>query len=353
MLEAYLENTSGEVVVVVRDESDIQVPDAEKDRTRVAELPNLIYGSPSVAHFREISLFASLASTATEVAVVGADIMDGAYNPKASARRANMLRLANRMGADSKVLGFSWNGRPTTASRQFLKRATLAGTQLYVRDPISASRARGDGLSNVVETADMVFSATKMSEIVADKIVGNLSGQKIALVNISAHIEQSVPQIEDYVELTNGLISQGFNVFVIPHVSRTTSDDIELSRVLVDRVKSPQVELVDELLEPAAIRSLAHRASIVVSGRMHLSIIALSQGVPAVVLDSQGKVKGLEILFPEHFACIEPRAGFAFVALEAALRLHPRSVPVEHLSAVQRKSLTQFQPVCAAGAGNE
>ena len=49
----------------------------------------------------------------------------------------------------------------------------------------------------------------------------------------------------------------------------------------------------------------------VVTGRMHLAIMALHGAVPAIPLSYQGKLSGLMRLFGTEGLSVEPRPGFA------------------------------------------
>jgi colanic acid/amylovoran biosynthesis protein len=48
----------------------------------------------------------------------------------------------------------------------------------------------------------------------------------------------------------------------------------------------------------------------VITGRMHLAIMALWNRTPAIALATQGKVEGLMALFDSAEFCVEPTAGF-------------------------------------------
>lgn len=307
MIEAFLENVQGDIVIVARNEHDVLVPQWARERTVVMPLPNLIYGGLRSKHLKNIAEFVGLLRRASSLSLIGADVMDGAYNPRASIRRSNLVRLGQSLGVPSRILGFSWNGRAPKPVLEAAIRASRAGVQMMLRDPISSQRALAGGLQNTVEVADVVFRATTASEP-SDLCLS--AKRKLALVNISAHIESSFSQITEYVRIIDHLHHRGFDIVLIPHVSRDGSDDIALTRVLKSELDS-RVDLIDRLLKPEEVRGICRRASLVVTGRMHLSIIALSQEVPAVILSSQGKVEGLAQRFVGAAWSVEPRVGFA------------------------------------------
>lgn len=305
MIEAFLENVLGDIVIVARNETDVAVPEWANHRVTIVALPNLIYGGLRSKHLKHISAFIELLGRASSLSLIGADVMDGAYNPRASIRRSNLVRLGQAVGVPSRILGFSWNGQAPRPVLKSAVKASKAGVKMMLRDPISNDRARAGGLMNTVEVADVVFRGTKMSEP-AHTLISR--GQPLALVNISAHIESSFRQISEYISIVKHLVHRGYQVVLIPHVSREGSDDVALTRQLRSKL-DVEVGSVDELLKPEEVRAICSRASLVVTGRMHLSILALSQGVPSIILSSQGKVEGLAQRFPGAAWCVEPQTG--------------------------------------------
>ena len=94
--------------------------------------------------------------------------------------------------------------------------------------------------------------------------------------------------------------------------------DLDASREVVAAFPSnPYLFHVDELLAPGNVAWLAQHASAVVTGRMHLSILALNQGVPAIILATQGKVSGLLEQFDLPGLEVQPVSGFAADVVKA------------------------------------
>lgn len=309
MIEAILENSASNVTIVVRNSADVVIPSASAGSVRIIELSKLLYGRLGRRHLADVRSFLAMAEHCRRVSLVGADIMDGAYNSRASVRRAALLGLSESIGVESRILGFSWNGDAAGPALLALKRASKRGVRLMLRDPVSAARARKDGLENVIEVADLVFSATAVKECLTDEL--DPLGTKLALVNISGHIQNTVDQIPDYVVIVEDLLYRGYGVLLVPHVSRPGSDDLPLVTKVFSSFDDPRVKMVGTLLEPSEIRHLCRRADLVITGRMHLGIIGLSQLVPAIILSSQGKVEGLVERFPGFAHAIEPTLGLS------------------------------------------
>lgn len=318
MVESFLENTEGPIRLLVRHAHEVSVPAAHQQRTEVIALRSLVYGGLPLRLLDSIR-YQRLLRDAHSLAVIGADIMDGAYNWRASVNRSNLAWLASRQGVDTRILGFSWNGNADHRALEAIRRAAAAGVRLLLRDPVSAARIRADHVSRVSETADTVFAARSVDHKAAEQLLQALpAGSAFALINASGLVEQKTPQQEEYRTLIDGLLQRGLQVILLPHVSRPGADDMIACRNIQQACNDPRVHLVERLLQPAEIRGLTARARLVVTGRMHLSIMSLYNSVPAITLASQGKVEGLMQLFGLEALCIEPRPGFGQKALAQA-----------------------------------
>ncbi|MCD5422611.1 polysaccharide pyruvyl transferase family protein [Rhodococcus pyridinivorans] len=302
MLESFVGNVDGTVQVIVRSESDF-VWDTVSGTYEVAVLPSLLYGN-GAAHIRDFKRYLRLLLDATSVSVIGADIMDGAYNPKASVRRSNLIMVAAKQGVAARILGFSWNESPHPAASAALKRATGLGVRLFLRDPISFARAQRAQLGGCSLVADTVFSHPMSSS--GRDIADEAESRNVVLVNASALVHRRVDLVEGYEPMLRFLLDRLYKVVLVPHVIRPNGDDLELLRRLHEKLNDADVELVDRLMSPAEISDLLTHARFVITGRMHLGILALRMGVPPVVLATQGKVEGLFEMFGTPELALNP-----------------------------------------------
>ncbi len=314
MVEAFLENVSGPVQILVRGPADVRIPPQHAWRAQLVPIPHLIYGTARV-HRQAMVMLARTLDCALSLTVIGADIMDGAYSVRASARRADVASLARSVGIDARILGFSWNGHANIGVRRSLARAGRLGTRLQVRDPISSARARANRFENVVDVADAVFAARTSSAVAAKEYLG-ATPARYAVVNASALVGRSFDQTMEYVRIVTALLESDLTVVLLPHVVRHSGDDAAACRAVFDRLTEvsgtdPRVVLVKRLLTPAEVRGLCAGAEIVLTGRMHLAIQAMFHNVPAVALSTQGKVAGLMRLFDTEELCVEPGIGLS------------------------------------------
>ncbi|MFJ4038390.1 polysaccharide pyruvyl transferase family protein [Microbacterium sp. NPDC090007] len=310
MVEAFVAAADRPVTIVTRHDDDLVLPADLAGRARIVALPHLLYGDDH-GHRGDVRALGALLGGAATVSIIGADIMDGVYSLRPSVRRSTIAAVAAERGFDTSIIGFSWNGAAPAPARAALGRAGTAGARLLLRDPASAARVRALGIPGVVETADIVFTDDRR----ADRAPVVLAGLEppYALVNASGLIARTVDQAREYRPVLAELRARGIRVVLLPHVLRSTADDLAACRAVHDALRhdgeGEGVTLVETTLAPSEIRRLAASASVVVTGRMHLAVMSLAQGVPAVTLASQGKVEGLMRLFDWPELCVSPRTG--------------------------------------------
>lgn len=73
--------------------------------------------------------------------------------------------------------------------------------------------------------------------------------------------------------------------------------DVEVSQALYDSSCNPDDMLITEPFSPSQERRLLRDSYFVITGRMHVAILALSSGKPVIALETMGKVQGLFELF--------------------------------------------------------
>lgn len=311
MLEAFLERVPGDIRLIAKAAVDVDVPSHSVDRVTVLELPSLLYGALP-ARLPDLLKFRRLLRNAKSLSIVGADIMDGYYNARASINRAVLAWLACKLGVSCRVLGFSWAPGAHEHALSVLRAAADAGTTLFARDPISSDRLRSAGVVGVVDASDVVFSAEQRDNSAVKWLAKQTDGtRQFAIINVSGLLQRRSNLLEEYELIARHLMQLGLDVILLPHVSRAQTDDRAACQSLYERIDDRKTNVVlSNLLTPEQTRDLCAQARIVVTGRMHLAVIALSQGVPSVALASQGKVEGLMALFGSERMCVEPRIGF-------------------------------------------
>lgn len=324
MLESVLDNTPGEIVVILDSDTAAVIPDRSRARTTVVALPHLIDGYPW-SRTRDVLRFVRLVRRGRRLRVIGADLMDGLYNPTGSIARSSCLRTGADFGVESRVLGFSWSGQAHPSAVRALS-AAGAGVRCLAREPLSADRLRARGIRNVHSVADTVFAldGSRPYDRFDEWADGLEPGRRIALVNMSALIGARIDQTAEYRRILSELDRRGYAVALVPHVMRNSGDDShEIAKLSDDDVPSDALVLT-ELLSPLQIRHVAGRAHLVVTGRMHLSIMSISQGAVPITLGTQGKVEGLYRLLRVGNLEVEPTPGFGERVAQTIARVDPQ-----------------------------
>lgn len=334
MFEAFVANSAGRVLAIVPSLGALKNPDS--NRVETMAMPALMQLT-GVRHWADVWRLGRLVSQTRSLSVTGADIMDGGYNPVASVARWNLARCFAQKGVPSRLLGFSWNGRSPSIVAAYARAAHDAGVRALLRDPVSLRRIQADGLPNAVGTSDTVFRLTTTDSMIArsPEFKGFID-RPFAIVNASALVARGLDQIAELRGVVDALLASERNVVVLPHVQRGEHGDIEEGAQVAEGYPDSRVLFVNRLLDPSEIRALTKNAEVVVTGRMHLAIMALSQGTPAFVVSTQGKVEGLAELFETPDLLLEPSPGFGAAAIE---RLAPARLEAFRRKVAERLSM--------------
>ncbi|MDY0910386.1 polysaccharide pyruvyl transferase family protein [Microbacterium sp. CFBP9034] len=323
LFESFVEGTTGHISVVARRIDDVAIPPAHADRITVITMPELVYGMGG-AHRREVAELARLLARAFDFSIVGADIMDGRYVLRASVNRSVVAGAAAEAGIPTRILGFSWNGSARPPARRALVAASRSGAVPLLRDPVSLRRAENDGVTGAVLVADIVFTAASVDPTWAEEYA---TSAPLAIVNVSGLISDGVDQTAEYAEIIDQLRDGGYEVLLLPHVSRSSADDVVACQAVRERVGPERVRMASTLPTPAQVRGLTAIADVVVTGRMHLAIMSLWNGTPAITLATQGKVEGLMELMSAPELCVAPEPGFGAVVVSALRAILPAGSP--------------------------
>jgi len=320
MLNAVLASVPGRIAVVLTASTALKIPVEHRQRVHIEVLPSLVMGAP----FRRVSArraFIGLLRRSQRLLVIGADIMDGSYDRREAVLRFHLARLAREVGVPTRVLGFSWSARADRIATAEAV-ATAPFIELMAREPQSAARMRASGITPVYEVADVVFSLETDVQAPTDigEWIANAHARgAIVILNTSGLLASRHPGIRSsYVSIARGLLERGHSVLLLPHVLRAGDDDLSEARLLVEELGAREdLLLVDRELAPEEVGAVARLADAVVTGRMHLAILAMNTGTPAAIISSQGKVRGLLELAGLGRLELSPDDDLTAAALEA------------------------------------
>lgn len=326
MLEAFIANVPGEIDVLVTSSSSYLVPEEARNRVRLLTFNALVYGRGR-AHRADLARFCQLLARARSFSIVGADVIDGGYQLRAPMLSWALAAAVAQRRVDSRVLGFSWGESVNPLVVQAATAASIADVRLFARDPDSAERLAKDGVPGVREVVDMVFAlgGEDMESAELQTLRTTVPAESgYVLLNVSGLIASTVDLGADYLVLARELYADGVHLVLVPHVDNRGGSDSAALREFARALTALGIAhtVIARLLRPKQMRALARGANFVVTGRMHLSVLALSCAVPAVVLSTQGKVSGMlrRVGYPEWCVQPQPGAGLALLAAARAIR---------------------------------
>lgn len=344
MLESFLKNVDGPKLIIKTNANALIIPTKYSGDVQVIEMPGLIYGHV-IKFAKDFLRLQKLMPSTKALYVIGADIMDGGYNKNASALRSYIAYFFAKNKVPARVFGFSWNASPDPLALSAIKKAGAMGVTLCVRDPVSFKRLQQAGVENTKQVADMVFANETTQNDGIEDILDYCQNKKIAIVNASGLIAKDIDQLSEYSKIIDNLNDKGYSIVLLPHVIRPGANDLPICKALADKYSN--AFLVERLLEPDQVKRLAKEAKIVVTGRMHLSIMSLNQMIPSVVLSTQGKVDGLMQLFQTEDLSVEPVSNFGervchlIDQIDAEYNLYLEKIK-KNLHIVQSLSLKNF-----------
>lgn len=266
--------------------------------------------------------FCRMASRYERFFVLGTDVMDGYYGPRDSLQRIAVAKMASRAGVPTRIISFSFNNRPDPDCVQALK-ALPADVRLFGRDPLTLQRLI-DNLQRPVElVADVAFMLEPSPE--TDKVQSvyrwveaeRQAGRAVIGVNANhillEQVQDLTPErlVNAYAaalhEITQRYLTVSF--LFVPHDIRGRVSDVMLAEAIYAAVPAEvraHCMIIPTPCKPAEIKAMVAGLDFVLSGKMHLAIAALGQGVPVACIAYQDKFEGLFQHFELEGLTIQP-----------------------------------------------
>ena len=248
----------------------------------------------------------------TDFVILGADVLDGIYEPSNTIRRLWLAVAAQRAGLSANLIGFSFADRAGPQVRGFL-RDHCASFNIISRDPVSAARVAEVVGRPVPSAADLAFllprpdaASPAATEALAQAAAWRAEGRPIVVFNGNAHgLRTSHPGIDvaacarafaEALKQIHAATNCGF-VFV-SHDDRPGVSDADFIRTITALLpEGTPTAMPDAPIRPSDAKLLCEQANLTITGRMHLGIASLGVATPALFYDYQGKVEGLLELF--------------------------------------------------------
>lgn len=243
------------------------------------------------------------------VVIIGADVMDGYYCPEVSKSYWNFAEISQLAGAQTRIMGCSFNAAPAQAVIDLI-RSLHAPFLVNFRDPVSHRRfaALFERKANLV--ADLAFLLKPTSDpgdetqkLIAWTKSHQAGGSLTIGLNMNTHLfrgcgdETIQAAIESVAQaLLSFCQSQDTVLVLLPHDIRPASRDedclLRLHKILAHPL-GERIKLLRGEPTAAELKLAVGMLDVLVTGRMHLGIAALSQGVATAAITYQGKFSGL------------------------------------------------------------
>jgi len=235
------------------------------------------------------------------VVCLGTDVYDGSYSLASNALMSTLAQAFAARGKPAAVVGISMRPKIHDAVRQNIARLHRR-VRFTVRDPISFARfiEHCPGAAPLL-TADPAFlleAQPAPAEVEAWIRERKARGRRCFGVNVNRHFGADADRLAARVlSLMQATTNACF--VLIPHDARAGPGDVAACHRLM--ALAPAGLKADVLalpvLEARQIKGVCRQLDAVLTCRMHLAIAALSQGVPALAIDYNFKMKGLYSYF--------------------------------------------------------
>lgn len=241
----------------------------------------------------------------SHVVYIGADTIDGKYNPLSVRNRIYLLNQAAKKGLKATLFGSSYNKNPEETTRLALTNLP-ADVKICARDPRSRDRMQEKLNRPITQTADLAFlldprpdtKEAKYAKIWLDK--RKSYGDKIIGLNANYLQLKKCPTLEkSLTKLMQFLAENNISMLLVPHDIRPENRDEDL---LNSASLATTKNLHDRFYmlpprSPAIVKAVLSNVDMVVTGRMHAAILGLSTGTPPFCFAYQDKFEGLMSFF--------------------------------------------------------
>lgn len=272
---------------------------------RGPELPALRIGVDDVR--KEHPKLLSAIQSSGAVFAIGADVIDGHYGMHAVEYELGILALAARAGRPAVLTGHSVSEHPHPEAIKMLA-ALSDRVSLNVRDPVSLARFEkftGRQATLVADLAFLVVPDAESADVAAAKdwtARQRAQGRRILCLNINGLNAEKQSAglgfIAFWRQFLDAFLTRNpdCSIMFLSHDIRPGSSDAAAHLQLIASLDPSVRAHAYDAPTPetaAAAKAIASLADLVLTGRMHLAIGALSQAVPTYCMAYVGKYEGL------------------------------------------------------------
>lgn len=266
---------------------------------------------------------ASPLSNASHLTVIGADIVDGKYGDVKPRRMLALMKIASRLGVNTRICGFSMNEAPTKKMKSIF-RSLSTNIKCFPRDPVSCKRFMSLTSRHYEHAADLAFllkpSSNHEIKPVLEWITESRKNNEAVVLGLNLNYLPFTFKentglgniLSDVSANIASLLKQQENLFIVfvPHDNRGNVSDEWFAESVFEKLPKAQkakTYLIRKVpKEASCIKALAAEFDCAITGRMHFLIALMGQKVPGIGVTYQGKFDGLYKLFDLEGLVISP-----------------------------------------------
>jgi polysaccharide pyruvyl transferase WcaK-like protein len=237
----------------------------------------------------------------SHVFLIGADCLDGSYNPMSITRRVELIIEAIRLGNCGRIIGTSFKENADALCLKTLRKFP-AGGQIFARDPVSRHWMEKLIGRPIAQAADLAFLCPpdphhRISAPVLEWIEKQRSkGRRVVALNINALLGRT---IDGFAIAHNcilvKLLENDVSVILVSNDTRRKQNDEYFLRLAAGDLWSEAAQAIRWLpaFHPSATKAVLGAVDLLITSRMHAAILAAGAGRPALSFVYQGKFEGL------------------------------------------------------------
>jgi len=247
------------------------------------------------------ALLVSLLPRYSECYFIGADVIDGAYNPQSVSARISLLAEAANLGKKATLLGASYNTHPEETTRKALSELPESVT-ICARDPVSRQRMETALNRPIRQVADLAFLLRPRTDDLtvheAKAWIASRRSRGDQVIGLNAnylHAQKDSNILGALKILVERLLRHDLSIMLIPHDTRSEMPDEKLLEAAVSIVEPKDRDRIFMLPpeSPGIVRAVVPDLDMLATGRMHTAILSLSGGTPSFCFAYQDKFEGL------------------------------------------------------------
>ena len=236
----------------------------------------------------------SLTKGFSKYVLLGMDTVDGFYNKNEARIKIEIATAFAQSGGTSWIINFSWsNSHIDDSLLSALNHAREAGVKFVTRDSVSCGRLSALGINSKV-CPDLGFLITEYDFAPKTENITSGQGRKDYAVLAPSHTFGKIPrQIKAFTELAISMRTQGLTPVMFASVTNIRKSDSLLAHRINHKLTQLDQHKMPLVRDETALMVILQQSKLVITGRMHVAIFALTNLVPSYILEYQGKAAGL------------------------------------------------------------